>query len=148
MSEQTNTQATTGTTAPATGAGKVRSIVLKPKRPISSFFMYKKDRYNDVVAKNPNLKIAEITKIISDEWATVVSAEKKEEYRKTYSKKKEAYLKEMEVYKRWKAVHGDSDADLNIVSIDSTGKFQAQASLPLVILDVWRPTLPNRFIRI
>lgn len=49
-----------------------RVFMIKPKRPISSFFMYKSERYKEIVAVNPQLKIAEITKKISEEWAIVV----------------------------------------------------------------------------
>lgn len=124
MTDQINTKTITGATTTATGTTKPRPIMIKPKRPISSFFMYKRDRYADVVSKHPELKIADITKIISDEWASSVAADKKEAYKKTYNVNKEKYLLEVEKYKKWKAEHGDSDAEHDRVSIDFYNKIR------------------------
>lgn len=42
-----------------------------PKRALSAFFLYRGEVYDKVKAENPNAKITEITKIISDMWKTV-----------------------------------------------------------------------------
>ena len=36
-----------------------------PKKPLSAFFLYRAEVYEDVKGKNPNAKITELTKIIS-----------------------------------------------------------------------------------
>lgn len=42
-----------------------------PKRALSAFFLYRGEVYDKVKTENPNAKITEITKIISDMWKTV-----------------------------------------------------------------------------
>ena len=87
-------------------------FMIKPKRPISSFFMYKSERYKEIVAQNPQLKIAEITKMISEEWASTVDSSKKEEYKKKYASDKEKYLRDIEAYRKWKI---DNSNDQNVI---------------------------------
>jgi hypothetical protein len=39
-----------------------------PKKALSSFFLYRKEVYEKVKGENPDAKITELTKIISDMW--------------------------------------------------------------------------------
>jgi dTDP-glucose pyrophosphorylase len=47
-----------------------------PKRALSAFFLYRQEVYEQVKADNPSAKITEITKIISDMWASADPATK------------------------------------------------------------------------
>lgn len=57
--------------------------------------MYKRDRYAAVSGSNPDLKVADITKIISDEWRRTVSEETKNKYKSQYETQKNIYLGKM-----------------------------------------------------
>lgn len=53
---------------------KVISLFIQPappKKPLSAFFLYRGEVYDDVKAKNPTSKITELTKIISEMWGKV-----------------------------------------------------------------------------
>lgn len=71
-----------------------------PKKPLSAFFLFRGEVYDDVKAKNPNAKITEITKIISEKWSKVDEATKtrlEEEYhtnKGVYDEEKAAYEKQ------------------------------------------------------
>ena len=47
-----------------------------PKRALSAFFLYREEVYSKVKADNPDAKITELTKIISDMWRNVDQATK------------------------------------------------------------------------
>ena len=68
-----------------------------PKRPLSAFFLFRHDRYTDVNAANPNTNVAEITKIISNEWNSL-SDEKKQGYKAQYDTSKTKYDQELKDY--------------------------------------------------
>lgn len=60
--------------------------------------MYKKDRYKEVQENNKEMKVADITKIISEEWRDVVSNVIKQRYKDHYELEKEKYLNQMKEY--------------------------------------------------
>ncbi|XVE64716.1 hypothetical protein DITRI_Ditri07aG0124000 [Diplodiscus trichospermus] len=78
---------------------------LKPKQPMSSFFLYSNERRAALLAENKN--VLEVAKIAGEEWKNMT--EKKERLMKRYliwgkrhdmaKKNKEKYMQEMEVYK-------------------------------------------------
>ena len=68
-----------------------------PKRPLSAFFLFRQDRYKDVTAANPNKNVADITKIISEEWK-LLSDEKKKDYQNQYNASKTKYDQEIKDY--------------------------------------------------
>lgn len=68
-----------------------------PKRPLSAFFLFRQDRYRDVTGANPDKKVGEITKIISDEW-NGLSLERKQAYQAQYSASKVKYDQELKEY--------------------------------------------------
>ena len=47
-----------------------------PKRALSAFFLFREEVYNKVKGENPNAKITELTKIISEMWNKVDKATK------------------------------------------------------------------------
>eukprot|EP01017_Pseudomicrothorax_dubius_P013636 TRINITY_DN1607_c0_g3_i3.p1 TRINITY_DN1607_c0_g3~~TRINITY_DN1607_c0_g3_i3.p1 ORF type:complete len:126 (-),score=54.77 TRINITY_DN1607_c0_g3_i3:120-497(-) len=61
-----------------------------PKRPMSTFFHYKKDILDDVKKSNPDKKITELTKIVSVMWKKI-DDETKRKYEKLAEKNKEDY---------------------------------------------------------
>lgn len=68
-----------------------------PKRPLSAFFLFRKERYDAVVKANPNKGVADITKIISEEW-NKLGDDKKKGYTAQYTSSKAGYDKELKEY--------------------------------------------------
>ena len=68
-----------------------------PKRAISAFFFYNKERREKLKKEKPNLDNKEIIKVMSDEWNKLSDAEKKpyvakaEADKKRYENEKKAY---------------------------------------------------------
>jgi len=62
-----------------------------PKRPLSAFFLYKYDAYEEVKRENPEARIIELTKIICEKWKNL-----DEETKKAYEKKQEEAKKTYE----------------------------------------------------
>ncbi|KAK9143941.1 hypothetical protein Syun_013341 [Stephania yunnanensis] len=73
---------------------------LKPKQPLSAFFLYSKERRATLLEENKN--VLEIAKIAGEEWKNLTEKQRKP-YEKIAKKQKEEYLQEMEVYKQKKA---------------------------------------------
>ena len=71
--------------------------VAPPKRPLSAFFLYKGEKYPLFTAEHPNMKIAEITQIISNQW-NAESDEKKAIYQASYQVAKVHFDREMQDY--------------------------------------------------
>eukprot|EP00924_Labyrinthula_sp_SR-Ha-C_P008519 snap_masked-scaffold_32-processed-gene-2.31-mRNA-1 protein AED:0.25 eAED:0.33 QI:0/0.5/0.66/1/0.5/0.33/3/81/433 len=69
-----------------------------PKRPLSSYMFYSKDRRPSLQKEKPELKFGEYSKLIGEEWK-VLPLEKREKYQEQSSKDKERYDEEMKVYK-------------------------------------------------
>ncbi|KAL7159950.1 hypothetical protein ABFS83_01G062500 [Erythranthe nasuta] len=72
---------------------------LKPKHPMSAYFIFSNERRAALVADNKN--VVEIAKITGEEWKNM-SDKQKLPYEKRAIKNKEQYAKEMEVYKQKK----------------------------------------------
>ena len=68
-----------------------------PKRPLSAFFLYRQERYQDVTKANANKGVADITKIISAEWNKLPD-ERKKKYQDQYTSDKGKYDKEIQDY--------------------------------------------------
>ncbi|EGR28870.1 nonhistone chromosomal protein lg, putative [Ichthyophthirius multifiliis] len=49
-----------------------------PKRPLSSFFLFKQDNYEKFKKANPNSKITELTSMIADQWKVATEKENKD----------------------------------------------------------------------
>jgi hypothetical protein len=47
-----------------------------PKKPLSAFFLYKREVFDRVRSQNPDAKIADMVKIISGMWAQIDEATK------------------------------------------------------------------------
>ncbi|KAF3773817.1 High mobility group B protein 13 [Nymphaea thermarum] len=73
---------------------------LKPKKPLSSFFLYCNERRAALVAQNNN--VLEISKIVGEEWKNMTE-EERTPYEEAAKKEKEQYSLEMELYKQKKA---------------------------------------------
>lgn len=52
------------------------STSTKPKKPLSGFFLYKRERYPEIKKKNPELAVVEITKMVSKMWNNLSETEK------------------------------------------------------------------------
>ncbi|KAJ8768561.1 hypothetical protein K2173_022671 [Erythroxylum novogranatense] len=72
---------------------------LKPKQPMSAFFLFSNQRRGDLIAENKN--IIEVAKIAGDEWKNMTEKERAP-YEEMAKQKKEKYMQEMEDYRRKK----------------------------------------------
>ncbi|CAN1254263.1 High mobility group B protein 13 [Linum perenne] len=72
---------------------------LKPKQPMSAFFIFSNDRRAALLADNKN--VTEAAKIAGEEWKNMTEKQKSP-YEKIAKKNKEKYLIEMEAYKQKK----------------------------------------------
>ncbi|KAL5552367.1 hypothetical protein UlMin_002543 [Ulmus minor] len=72
---------------------------LKPKQPMSAFFLFTNERRADLVAEKKS--VTEISKITGEEWKNM-SEEQKRPYEEEAKKNKEKYMEEMGVYKQKK----------------------------------------------
>ncbi|KAB2608860.1 high mobility group B protein 6-like [Pyrus ussuriensis x Pyrus communis] len=72
---------------------------LKPKHPMSAFFLFTNDRRPALVAENKT--VTEIAKITGEEWKNMTE-EQKLPYEEMTRKNKEKYMQEMEAYKEMK----------------------------------------------
>ncbi|XP_021846691.1 high mobility group B protein 13 [Spinacia oleracea] len=72
---------------------------LKPKQPMSAFFLYSNERRSGLLGEGKN--ILEASKIIGEEWKSL-SEEQKRPYEEKAKEIKEKYQQEMEVYKQKK----------------------------------------------
>ena len=68
-----------------------------PKRPLSAFFLFRQERYQDVTNAHKGKNVAEITKIISEEW-NKLSDERKKKYQEQYNTAKVKYDQEIKDY--------------------------------------------------
>ncbi|KDP25323.1 hypothetical protein JCGZ_20479 [Jatropha curcas] len=72
---------------------------LKPKHPVSAFFLFSSDRRAALLAENKNVR--EVAKIAGEEWKSMTE-EQKRPYEEIAKKNKEKYMQEMEAYKQMK----------------------------------------------
>ncbi|KAI5655359.1 hypothetical protein M9H77_32546 [Catharanthus roseus] len=72
---------------------------LKPKHPMSAFFLFSNERRSTLLAENK--KILEIAKITGEEWKNMTDKERAP-YEKMANEKREQYKQEMELYKQKK----------------------------------------------
>ncbi|KAJ4770113.1 high mobility group [Rhynchospora pubera] len=72
---------------------------LKPKQPMSAFFIFSNERRATLLAKNKN--VVEVAKITGEEWKAM-SEKKKAPYEEIARKQKEEYKQQMEIYNQKK----------------------------------------------
>ncbi|XP_072961753.1 high mobility group B protein 6-like [Typha angustifolia] len=72
---------------------------LKPKQPMSAFFLFSKERRTTLLKESNN--ILEIAKIAGEEWKNMTE-EQKAHYEEIAKEQKEEYARQMEVYKQKK----------------------------------------------
>ncbi|XVF13006.1 hypothetical protein REPUB_Repub08aG0169900 [Reevesia pubescens] len=72
---------------------------LKPKQPISAFFLFSNERRAALLAENKN--VLEVAKVAGEEWKNMTE-EQRGPYEEMAKKNKEKYMQEMEVYKQKK----------------------------------------------
>ncbi|KAF8413297.1 hypothetical protein HHK36_001275 [Tetracentron sinense] len=70
---------------------------LKPKQPLSAFFLFSKEIRPALLAENKG--VLEIAKIAGDEWKSMTEKQRRP-YEEIAKKQKEEYLREMEMYKQ------------------------------------------------
>jgi len=70
---------------------------LIPKRPLSAFFIFKSDCYDQVRRENPTLKITDVTKIVAQRWGNL-SAEAKSFYEAKNQEAKAIYEQQIALY--------------------------------------------------
>ncbi|XP_021292290.1 high mobility group B protein 6-like [Herrania umbratica] len=72
---------------------------LKPKQPMSAFFLFSNERRAALLAENKN--VLEVAKITGEEWKNMTEGQRGT-YEEMAKKMKEKYMQEMEVYKQKK----------------------------------------------
>lgn len=70
-----------------------------PKRPLTAFFLYKEALFPQVKKENPDSKVTELTKIISQKW-NKIEAEEKTIYEKKHEEAKLKYEKAVSEYEK------------------------------------------------
>ncbi|XP_031501589.1 high mobility group B protein 6-like [Nymphaea colorata] len=98
---------------------------LKPKKPLSSFFLYCNERRPSLVTQNNN--VLEISKIVGEEWKNMTE-EDRAPYEEAAKKEKEQYSREMELYKQKKA---EEEENIRRQEEENT-KVQKQEALQLL----------------
>ncbi|CAN4077601.1 unnamed protein product [Withania somnifera] len=98
---------------------------LKPKQPLSAFFLFTNERRSALLAENKNVK--EAAKITGEEWKNMTEKQKAP-YEEMAMKKKEQYLQEMEVYKKKK----DEEAAEHMKEEEELMKLKKQEALQLL----------------
>ncbi|GMH28845.1 hypothetical protein Nepgr_030688 [Nepenthes gracilis] len=72
---------------------------LKPKQPMSAFFLFTNERRSALLEEGKNL--LEVSKVTSEEWKNMTE-EQKRPYEEAAKASKEKYLQDMELYKKMK----------------------------------------------
>ncbi|XP_038882160.1 high mobility group B protein 6-like [Benincasa hispida] len=72
---------------------------LKPKQPMSAFFLFSNERRASLLDENKN--VLEVAKIAGEEWKNMTE-EQRGPYEEMAKKNKEKYMQEMEIYKQKK----------------------------------------------
>ncbi|KAE8694630.1 High mobility group B protein 13 [Hibiscus syriacus] len=98
---------------------------LKPKQPMSAFFLFSNERRVALLADNKN--ILEVAKIAGEEWKNMTE-EQRGQYEEMAKKNKEKYRQEMEVYKQRK----EEEAECVIKEEEEIIKLQKQEALQLL----------------
>ena len=70
----------------------------RPKRPLSAFFIYKKQKFPDIKEKFPHLEVPEISQILSEMWKNESEATKTA-IREQFEKENKEYKKQLAKYK-------------------------------------------------
>lgn len=83
--------------AAATGKGKTKKVKdpNAPKRPLSAYFFFAKDKRAEVLKKNPGMSVTEVAKALGEQWRGLGD---KSKYEKMAVNDKARYEKEMKKY--------------------------------------------------
>ncbi|XP_022733299.1 high mobility group B protein 6-like [Durio zibethinus] len=98
---------------------------LKPKQPMSAFFLFSNERRAALLTENNN--VLEVAKIAGEEWKNMTE-EQRRPYEEMAKKNKEKYMQEMEVYKQKK----EEEALSLRKEEEETMKLQKQEALQLL----------------
>jgi len=82
--------------------GHNKNQATPPKRPLSAFFLFKDEKFGNLVAANPTLKVCDIMTLIANQWKQE-SEESKNAYQQRYSIAKREFDEKMKAYV---ALHG------------------------------------------
>lgn len=69
-----------------------------PKRPLSAYMFFSKEKRLDIKKQNPEMKLGDISKIVGKSWK-IISEDDKKKYNKMSDNDKTRYNKQMEEYK-------------------------------------------------
>nr|XP_054773922.1 transcription factor A, mitochondrial-like [Lytechinus pictus] len=70
----------------------------KPKRPLTTFFLFSTEQRPKLTAMEPNLSVTDLSKKIAAMWKDL-SDDEKEVYRLEFESRREKYMEEMEEYR-------------------------------------------------
>ncbi|CAL0312594.1 unnamed protein product [Lupinus luteus] len=114
-----------GETEKETKKNKKEKDPLKPKHPMSGYFLFTNDRRPALLAENKN--VLEVSKITAEEWKNMTEKQKKP-YEEIAKKNKEKYMHEMEAYKQKK----DEEAANLMKEEEEHMKLQKQEAMQLL----------------
>ncbi|KAE8722226.1 High mobility group B protein 6 [Hibiscus syriacus] len=80
---------------------------LKPKQPMSAFFLFSNERRAALLAEDKSNNILDVAKITGEEWKNMTE-EQRRPYDEMAKKNKEKFMEEMEVYKQRKEEEASS----------------------------------------
>ncbi|KAL4353206.1 hypothetical protein GQ457_06G037840 [Hibiscus cannabinus] len=100
---------------------------LKPKQPMSAFFLFSNERRTTLVAEEKCKSVLDVAKITGQEWKNMTE-EQRRPYEEMAKKKKEKYMEEMEVYKQMK----EEEASSLLKQEEETMKLHKQEALQLL----------------
>lgn len=83
------------------GKRKTKKDPNAPKRPLSAFIFFSKEKREEIIKKNPELKskLAEVGKMVGEAWGKLSEAQKKP-YETKAVQDKARYEREMASYKK------------------------------------------------
>ena len=73
------------------------TIPAPPKRALTAYFIFMKDKRSEIVKANPDSKITQISTLLGNEWKALSDKEKKK-YKDLAVKAKEQYAKDLQDY--------------------------------------------------
>ena len=77
----------------------VNSISPVPKRPMNPYMLYANEHRENLKAKNPNISITELAKLLGENFKAISDKDKKK-YQDIFDKNKASYKTEMEAYEK------------------------------------------------
>ena len=93
---------------------------MPPKRPLSAFFIFKQECYDQVKRENPTLRITDLTRLISERWRDL-DPQTKAYYEKKNEEAKVLYEQQVALFE---ATYGKIQKKTRKMPVGGTSYFQ------------------------